>query len=199
MRLVSGPPPKSRVAVEGTIWRKRVRVERSIDIARCQSPVLKICSPTSLLCGLNNLASRYVVLFGLNCATRHATMQPNMQPHAGGARNPSGHIFPIPCHSEPDSLLSNETPGAPQLNSLTVPPLMDGRCSHHPMARDSLTGLFSADQSPFAPIPNILLDATRWRCWRGRLALAIRRLRWPRWQPAGGVGQSGLSSQLRMD
>jgi hypothetical protein len=83
---------------------------------RCRSPVLKICSPTSLLCGLNNLASRYVVLFGLNCATRHATMQPNMQPHAGGARNPSGHIFPIPCHSEPDSLPSNETPGAPQLN-----------------------------------------------------------------------------------
>jgi hypothetical protein len=55
-------------------------------------PVLKICSPTSLLCGLNNLASRYVVLFGLNCITRHATMQPNMQPDAGGARNPSGHI-----------------------------------------------------------------------------------------------------------
>ena len=55
-------------------------------------PVLKICSPTSLLCGLNNLASRYVVLFGLNSTTRHATMQPNMQPHAGGARNPSGHI-----------------------------------------------------------------------------------------------------------
>jgi sulfhydrogenase subunit alpha len=24
-------------------------------------------------------------------------MQPNMQPHAGGARNPSGHIPPIPC------------------------------------------------------------------------------------------------------
>src|ERR1039457_1193117 len=61
-------------------WRKRVRVERTIDTARRQSPVLKICSPTSLLCGLNDLASRYVVLFGLNCAVRHATMQPNMQP-----------------------------------------------------------------------------------------------------------------------
>src|ERR1022692_3398114 len=62
-------------------WRKRVRVERTIDAARRQSPVLKICSPTSLLCGLSNLASRYVVLFGLNDATRHATMQPNMQPN----------------------------------------------------------------------------------------------------------------------
>src|ERR1035437_1936857 len=57
-------------------WRKRVRVERTIDTARRQSPVLKMCSPTSLLCGVNDLASRYVVLFGLNCAPRHATMQP---------------------------------------------------------------------------------------------------------------------------
>src|SRR5664279_1723740 len=116
---------------------------------------IKICSHTSLLCGLNKLASRYVVLFGLNCATRHATMQPNMQPHAGGARNPSGHIFPIPCHSEPDSLPSNETPGAPQLNSLTVPRLMDGRCSHHQgWQKLPSPGLLRVDQSPFAPIPN---------------------------------------------
>jgi len=129
-----------------------VRVERTIDIARCQSPVLKICSPTSLLCGLNNLASRYVVLFGLNCATRHATMQPNMQPHAGGARNPSGHIFPIPSHSEPDSLLSNETPGTLQLNGAAA----NGWQMRPPprLAKAALTELLRADQSPFAPIPN---------------------------------------------
>ena|SRR5271157_193352 len=42
-------------------WWKRLRVERIIDTARRQSPVLKVCRPTSLLCGLNNLASRYVV------------------------------------------------------------------------------------------------------------------------------------------
>ena len=44
---------------------------------------LKICSPTSLLCGLNNLPSPYAALFGLNHATRHTTMQPNMQPRNG--------------------------------------------------------------------------------------------------------------------
>jgi hypothetical protein len=90
------------------------------------------------LCGLNNLASRYVVLFGLNCATRHATMQLNMQSNTGGVRNPSGHIFPIPCHSEPDSLLNNKTTGP---HSLAVPWLMDGRCTAPPrLAKAARTG-----------------------------------------------------------
>src|ERR1035438_1954263 len=82
-------------------WRKRVRVERTIDTARRQSPVLKICSPTSLLCGLSNLASRYVVLFGLDCAARQANMQPTMQPDTGVFLAPPAHMrlaFFILCH-----------------------------------------------------------------------------------------------------
>ena len=40
-----------------------------------------------------------VVLFGHDCGIRHSTMQPNMQPDAGGARNPSGYISSIASYS----------------------------------------------------------------------------------------------------
>ncbi len=92
-----------------------MRVERTIDIARCQSPVLKICSPTSLLCGLNNLASSYVALFGLNCAVRHATMQPNMQPKVSPyltqylAMPPS---FSVPSVPSSSLIISSAWPGS---------------------------------------------------------------------------------------
>jgi hypothetical protein len=63
----------------------------------------------------NNLASLYVALFGLNCGTRHATMQP----HAGRCSQSLRHIAPIPATLSPTIFQTTRHPPQ-QLNLNTT-------------------------------------------------------------------------------